>query len=316
MPRRIAHLLNGDAFRPRFEAWLEGLEDAQDHIVQVWHDALIDGPVAPALVELEAQRARGNWMQSIYGVEATRYLEGLRADLAWLEARAHDDALEELVLWFEADHFCEVNLLFICAHLADARFAQLELSLVLARGPGGTADPDFNLSEGHGTRLQVDGATRAAAAEAWRAYADADAKRFSATPLPDFLPHFHRNWRERFCDETGMDALEHSTLEALSEPRNAGRLFGLVCGLQDAPHKDHGLGDLQYWRILHGLRDARLIEFDGALLPLDADFNSPTDPRELEIRATGNARPAAESPYREVPIGGADRRKWTRDQLA
>src|SRR3712207_6309986 len=97
----MLHILNGDATtRPFMAAGLPGT-----HIA--WREALLMGPI-PAESGWPVNRAR--YLAQTYELDEVE----CRADLEELE-RALDDSLaeEEVVLWFEDDLFCYVNLLYL-----------------------------------------------------------------------------------------------------------------------------------------------------------------------------------------------------------
>jgi len=90
----VLHVLNGDATHRVFE---------QTHLtgdVLVWRDILVEGPAA-------SPDARAPWLAAHLGIDAEEYVRGRREEAAALAATARHD---EVVLWFEHDLFCAVNL--------------------------------------------------------------------------------------------------------------------------------------------------------------------------------------------------------------
>src|SRR5439155_1597163 len=95
--RAVLHVLNGDATHRVFE---------QTHLtgdVLVWRDILVEGPAA-------SPDERAPWLAARLGINAEEYVRGRREEAAALAATARHD---EVVLWFEHDLFCAVNLWFL-----------------------------------------------------------------------------------------------------------------------------------------------------------------------------------------------------------
>ena len=104
-----------------------------------FREALIGGPTPANLNEVEWRKLRGAHLAAAYGVpweEAERDLERLQAALA--SFHLHD----EVVLWFEHDLFCQVNLIYLLDWFAARELGSTRLSLVcVGEFPG---KPDFS----------------------------------------------------------------------------------------------------------------------------------------------------------------------------
>jgi hypothetical protein len=88
--------------------------------VLVWRDILVEGPAAPPAV-------RAPYLAERLGIDAQEYVAGRRQEAAALEGSAGHD---EVVLWFEQDLFCAVNLWFLLDWSAARDGAPPRLSLV------------------------------------------------------------------------------------------------------------------------------------------------------------------------------------------
>src|SRR5262249_1467874 len=98
---RMLHLLNGDSTRTVFaRAGLAG-------DVLVWRDILVEGPVTVDGDVVPALDARVAFLAERLGIVREDYARRARGQTAGLgTAKGHD----EVVLWFEQDLFCAVNL--------------------------------------------------------------------------------------------------------------------------------------------------------------------------------------------------------------
>ena len=114
----IAHLFSGDAAADAFRAG-----GGKGEVI-VWREALVAGPLSDDPGWLET---RAHFLATASG----RDVAGCRQDLAAQElAIAAALEVEELVLWFARDLFCELGLLRVVAGIAAAPQRQATLSLV------------------------------------------------------------------------------------------------------------------------------------------------------------------------------------------
>ena len=240
----MLHIVNGDATVARLTpAALPG-------DVLVWRDILVEGPVTPD-VDVEALASyRASWLERRLGIDAPEYLASGRAQADGLaRALSHD----ELILWFEQDLFCVVNLCHLAAWLVRAR-PHARVSLVFPADPLGTTAPEV-LAGLFAARAPFTEEAVAQAAAWWRAYAAADPTTGDVGGT-DALPFLAAAWRlhlERFPSvESGLGAIEAAALGALDESSRP------VAGVfREATRSErmraHGLGDLQFVAYLRAL---------------------------------------------------------------
>jgi hypothetical protein len=241
----VLHLLNGDATAAVFPSTLPGRR-------AVWRDIMVEGPA------VNDGAARAAWLAPRLNVTAAEYERGWRAGQETLDGAATED---EVVLWFEQDLFCAVNLWFVLDRLA----ATVVVSLVFPAlshtfdGLGTlTADQFGPLFE---ARTRLDAGTRGDATALWRAYAAADPSMLARTAgrLP-FARDAVRLHLGRFPSTThGLDEVETATLEELARrPRVFPELFRTV--MQVPPLRRHGMGDVQYAAMVRDLQPLSAIE--------------------------------------------------------
>lgn len=108
----ILHILNGDATIPAFKsANLPGK-------VLVWREILSEGPAAALLPEQEFWQNRQAYITDIYHESAEVYQQKVLQELPKLDAAGN---FFEVVLWFDADLMCQVNLLYLLQRLYHLR---------------------------------------------------------------------------------------------------------------------------------------------------------------------------------------------------
>jgi hypothetical protein len=242
----MLHLLNGDATSAVFPSTLPGDR-------AVWRDIMVEGPA------VDDGAARAAWLAPRLGMTPETYARRWSEGQETLARAATED---EVVLWFEQDLFCAVNLWFVLERLP----ATTPVSLIfphltdLFDGLGTLAPEDFTpLFE---RRPRLDPAMRGEARALWRAYAGADPTTLARTTAGG-LPFARRAVRLHFgrfpSTSNGLDDIEQVTLhELVSGPRAFPELFRVV--MHDRPLREHGMGDVQYAAALRDLQPLVTIE--------------------------------------------------------
>jgi hypothetical protein len=232
----VLHLLNGDATAAVFPDTLPG-ERA------VWRDILMEGPA-----DADAD-TRAAWLAPRLGVSADAYARRWREGIAMLSRAKEQD---EVVLWFERDLFCTLNLWFVLTRLDVSRvslvFPALDADF---RGLGTLDSGHFSALFERRERLGLDEIRDAH--ELWRAYAAPDPTALARyEPILPFARSAIRLHSGRFPSAIhALDELEHETLATLDEPIDFGALFRRVTSIR--PLNELGLGDVQFAATLSDL---------------------------------------------------------------
>jgi hypothetical protein len=224
----------------------------------VWRDILVEGPVAAGGATPELLAARATWLAERLAIDRAVYLQAARAQAEGLAAaRGHD----EVVLWFEQDLFCAVNLWSILdwfsRHAPDRRLALVYPATDDAHGLG--AMPAAQLAALFAARRPVTEAGRALGHRAWTAYASPDPLQSAPLVADDeaalpFVQSAFRCHLGRFPSITnGLNEVETAALAALRPgPQRFGDLFRTV-GAHPRVRR-HGMGDVQFAACVRGLR--------------------------------------------------------------
>ena len=296
----LRHVLNGDAMQPSFEQ--SGIDGAWTS----WREAVIDGPVAVDMASAESCAARAQALADLSGIDARAYVDDFEQRERFLAA-CPDGC--ELVLWFEADSFCELHLL----DLLGRTHARPEIEVAVVHVPTLSIAPEA-LRASFERRHVASLVCRNEAREAWRHYCELDPRIFAGwrgsdpwlNPIVSALQH---DFVGRFADARGLSCFDACMLERLVEGR-ASPLELFELSRNDPTLARLGLGDLQVWIRLEDLarRGAILLHEP---LPRDA---APTREPTIEATSLGHAALGGETimaPPRG-PIGGADPTQWHR----
>jgi len=227
----VIHILNGDETVPAFDA--AGVAGER----LIWRDILVEGPLG---TEGTAE-ARARYLAARFGIDHDEYARVFTESRRALTAASRHD---EVVLWFEHDLFCAVNLCFLLGHLADASPAGL--TLVWLAEPLATLDAE-RLRQAYATRREADPATLTAASAAWRAFTSRDPRALQSAEVDGlpFLGEALRRQLHRFPSvDNGLDEIETAALAVLEGgPREFRDVFAQVT--RTPTLRRHGMGDVQ-----------------------------------------------------------------------
>jgi hypothetical protein len=247
----MLHVLNGDAAQAVFAR--AGLPGAH----MVWRDILVEGPVVASRDAIPALDARLPFLAERLGIDRETYARGAHEQARALDAARAQD---EVVLWFEQDLFCAVNLWRLLDWFA-AHAPALRLSLVYPSTDDlhglGSAEPE-RLAALFAGRTPVTDAALALGRRAWAAYAGADPLEIvpllegDDTALP-FVRGAFRCHLGRFPSvASGLNEVETAMLALLRRgAQDFGALFRAVSAHPRV--RRHGMGDVQLAAAARGL---------------------------------------------------------------
>ncbi len=227
-------------------------------------DIFAEGPVVDSLENERSWAMRAEYLQERFRIPKSEYLERRAERERGLRSSAYH---EEIVLWFEFDLFCQMNLLYLLNWFAQRDLGNSKLTLICpGTFPGmkqfrglGTLTPK-QLASLFATRTEVSSAQRVLAVKAWKAYGGSDPTAIERLleEGTDDLPHLRSALLahlERFpSPKNGLNQVQTKILELLAaSPRKFSDLFGEVSGSQKL--LSHGMGDVQFSVYLNELAD-------------------------------------------------------------
>ncbi|MEM9324618.1 MAG: hypothetical protein AAGA85_03140 [Bacteroidota bacterium] len=270
---KTLHLLNGDATVPGFrDASIPGG-------IAIWREVMVEGPTTGDIRSEAFWARRKDFLDVAY--EGVGPEEPFSSQLALLD-NATD--IGEVVLWFEYDLFCQVNLLAALAYIQHPNVSLVCLGDQIGGqwlGLGQISAKEFEPL--YRQRIRLDSASLVYAGEAWGAYTGNDIEVIKSFREPHasfpFLDRAIQAHMNRFPGWNGVNALEHDMLEIVKDGvRNKRQLIGQM--LRNHPWM--GFGDLQYYRILRSVElligsDLTLTEKGEEVLDHRAQFPQPKE---------------------------------------
>jgi len=261
-----------------------------------WREALVCGPAPADLSADQFLQIRAKHLAEAYGVNLDQCQQELRAQT---EALSRFSDHEEVVLWFEHDLFCQVNLSYLLNWFAQREPGKTKLSLIsIGEFPG---IPGFRglgqlnkeqLAELFPQRQEVSQPQLELGSKTWRAYSSPDPAELSSLLDSDlsaipFLERALSKHLQRFPSTTnGLGRIENAGLELIA--RGNGKFKSLYPAFARREF-EYGFGDAQLFLELKRLADAST-----PLLTLNGGKQASLDPTQIclssfEITELGRA---------------------------
>lgn len=280
---KLLHLLNGDATRVQFKRTDIPGETA------VWREILCEGPTETNLESDSFWTRRSGFLQAFSKFSYDRHFAKQRM----LVLERNIEGYDEIVLWFEYDLFCQINLLGALSWLRGKGLAeQTALSLVcLGRHPD--YEGLVGLGEIDAAHYQALFENRAPltsedledAHDIWEIYCSNDHSVLSTWTDKEEHPQFPYLRPAMFCHQrrfpyvrSGINEIEQAILELLVEATlEKKQIVGSLLRKESC----YGFGDIQYYKFMEGLaplleeQDGRigLNEWGRSVVARDMDFS-------------------------------------------
>lgn len=238
-----------------------------------FREALAVGPTPTGVSKDRWVTIRATYLAEVAGEDVDNIERDLKAIDRALETITNH---EEIILWFEHDVLCQINLSYLLARFSGQNIGESRLSLICIdefpgmpafRGLGElTAEQMASLFD---TRHEVTEAEMSLAKRAWDAYCSPDPRRIERLMKEDtsampFLSAALGQHLARFpSTRNGLGHAENRLLELIS---GGATDFSTLCKAFFEAEPSYGLGDLQIWTDLKRMAKASrpLIRLNGS----------------------------------------------------
>lgn len=256
--QKVLNILNGDATLAKFRR--SGLPGD----IIVWREILSEGPVTGDNGEFF--RTREEWLSHTFDLPAGDYHSKVIKEFNRL--KEEQGYFDEIILWFEFDLTCQINLLFLLDFFQKERRPN-QLSLVCpAEFPGypnfkgiGELKPE-KFAQLREQKIELTEQDLEIAANAWQAYRSGQAQ-----VIEQFLKDDHGQLRmlrpalqahlERFPDQDGLNRIDRELLKiSRAGVSNKVEIFQRFSNNA----KIYGMTDLSVFWYLDKLKTAGLIK--------------------------------------------------------
>ena len=266
-------------------------------------EVLMCGPTPDGLSQDDWFALRAKFLADEYELELEDAERDLRKQEQILESISDHD---EVVLWFEHDLFCQINLIYLLDRSSQRLSGATRLSLIcIGEYPG--VDDYRGLGQLTGEQLaslfvgrhQISDSESKTAARAWAAYCSSDPRAIATLLNEDTssMPYLHLALLlhlARFPSvRNGLGRIENRALELISRGTvDFKSLFPMFAKSEPV----YGLGDSQFWSELKRLSDSSnpVINISGFDDKTGAFNSDQFHQARLELTETGRAVLAAE----------------------
>ena len=247
---KILHILNGDTLSPR----LNDLSIEGD--IAIWREMLCEGKTVVNLASETFRNTRISFFKEQYPNQAGDYDTIFGSQLAII-ADAH--LYEEIILWFEFDLFCHINMLACISFLRSIGYKG-KTFLVCSGWVDGkkqlqalTQLSNKELQTHYSQKIRLDKHDLFLADDLWRLYCENDHTHLNPKRAKDsnfrYLSNCISAHKERFPKLlTGLNTLETHLLCLIREHKISSKKQ--LCGYMLNYQGYYGYGDLQVYHII------------------------------------------------------------------
>ena len=236
----MLHIHNGESSA----GTLKMSDVAGEHLP--FREILMAGPTPQGLTTEEWRSVRARFLAVDDGPDE----EKCRKDLADQdEALSRFRDYEEVVLWFEHDLFCQVNLIYLLAWFHGQPSSNAKLSLVCFNEFLGPMTPE-QMAALIDKRHEVTAAEFQIAAAAWRAYCSPDPENIESllgedtSAMPYLQDALFRHLARFPSTKNGLGYIENRALQLIADGRSS---FESLFPVFWKTESEYGLGDSALW---------------------------------------------------------------------
>ncbi len=258
MKTKTLHITNGDSCTQR----IQELQIANGDFL-VWREMLCEGPTDIAIEEKSTIKKRKHFFKKYYRISAEDYESKF---VSQLEKIASFKQYDKIILWFEYDLFCHINMIAAISLLLRKNITNTPIYLVCSgriehekKLYGLCELSDTQLKKHYQDKVLLTLDDMELAAHVWTLYCESKPQKIAGQIKNEssfkYLSICLRAHLQRFPNMmTGLNVLEHNILEMIEnyEIKNIKQLMGYALEYQGF----YGYGDMQLKRVL-----ARLFQF-------------------------------------------------------
>jgi hypothetical protein len=250
------HIVNGDS-----TATILKESDLSGDLI-VWREMLCEGPLSKNIGSDSFWNLRYAFFENEFQVNRPEYYDNTIEELIQIEDLSNYD---EVVLWFEFDLFCQVNLIALCTYLLNHFKKDIRYYLVCV-GTEKNKEKLQTLSDYtpteyqqlHKERIKLTRRDLLFAKECWEKYVDNNSKElkefnFQKNSKFNYLHAAIQQHLKRFADGTTLSQIDLKLLETIYTNTFSERDIVRAMLIWQKKETVYGFGDLQYFKSLEKL---------------------------------------------------------------
>lgn len=230
--------------------------------VIVWRELLCEGPICNEVGSDDFWKKRYDYFEDEIGISRIDYFDKTIKEILKLTDVPKQT---EIVLWFEFDLFCQVNLMALCSFILRNFKKEVTYSLVCTGYVKGKdrlqSLSDFSSSEYidlYKNRINLSKVNLEFADSCWKVYVENDVEKLKDFNFKNrkfmYLPAAINQHLKRFPTENGLNEIQEKIIEIInSEALTENEIVRELLIWQQA-ETVYGFGDLQYFLELKKLK--------------------------------------------------------------
>ena len=243
------HILNGDSTSEILK------QSGISGDLIVWREMLSEGPVSPTVGNDEFWGLRYGYFESELKINKIAYYDTAIKELIKIEDLS---SYKEVVLWFEYDLFCQVNLMALCTYLLNHYSKSLNYYLVCV-GRDKNSDSLLTLSDYASTtyqklydeRIKLSRHDLLFARECWEQYVENDISKlkkynFGKNSKFNYFQLAVSQHLKRFPENGKLNQIDTKILETIQKKKSTKRDIIKELLFWQRNETVYGFGDLQY----------------------------------------------------------------------
>ena len=250
------HITNGDS-----TAEILKRTSIKGNIV-VWREMLCEGPICKEVGSDEFWMERYNYFEKELEVSKLEYYDKTIKEIQKLEDVS---GYSEVVLWFEFDLFCQVNLMALCTYLLKSFRKNTTYNLVCTGRIKGEEKlkslADFSVDEFanlYDNKTSLSKTNLEFAQNCWNVYVNDDIEElksfnFNKQSKFRYLQKAINQHLLRYPNESGLNQIQYKVLEIINSKPLTEREIIPILLIWQSQETVYGFGDLQYFQYLNKL---------------------------------------------------------------
>lgn len=257
------HVLNGDAILPIFQN--SGIKGE----IAICREMFCEGPILEQVASDDFWKQRYAFYEKYLNVGKLEYFDKTIKEILKIEDLAIYD---EIVLWFEYDLFCQVNVIALCSFLLQNYRKDVTYNLVCVGRVKGKTNlqslSDFSSEEYlelYNNRVKLTKNNLVFADQAWKLYVQNNYKdlsdfNFSKSGKFIYLQAAINQHLKRFPFENGLNEIENKIVQIIgSEALTSLEIVNKLLFWQNE-NSVYGFGDMQFFTYLKELNNYFFID--------------------------------------------------------
>jgi hypothetical protein len=266
---KTLHILNGNSTAQIME------KSSIEGDVIIWREMLCDGPLQKEVGSDKFWITRYSFFENELGVPKLEYYDKTIKEIVKIENIAN---YKEVVLWFEYDLFCQINLLGLCKYLLNFYRKDVKFSMICTGKEKGKSSlqslSDYSPEDYQNllnNRITLSRNNLLFAEDCWNLFVENDREKlkeydFNKNSKFKYLQLAINQHLQRFPQSNGLDQIENKILKLINfEPLTKKDLIRNLL-LWQKKETVYGFGDIQYIIKLDKLKKYYFVKNDNYVL--------------------------------------------------